>query len=89
MPIAPEATTSAASEARQEQAKLNGTVNPKGTDTHYYFQYGLTTGYGSTTSSTDAGSGKSTLPESATVASLQSSTTYHYRLVATSSGGTI
>ncbi len=85
----PEASTNAATEVHQEQATLNGTVNPKGTDTHYYFQYGPTTAYGSSTASTDAGAGTSTLNESATVTGIQSSTTYHYRLVATNAGGTV
>jgi hypothetical protein len=85
----PTATTSAASEVHQEQATLNGTVNPQGLDTHYYFQYGTTTEYGSSTPSTDAGSGTSTLDESAIITRTQSSTIYHYRMVATSSAGTV
>ena len=40
---------------------MNGTVNPKGVDTHYYFQYGETTEYGSSTPPIDAGSGARTL----------------------------
>lgn len=86
--LPPEATTSVASEVQQTQAKLNGTVNPKGTDTHYYFQYGTTTGYGSSTASTDAGSGMSSVPASATVTGLEPGVTYHYRIVASSRGGT-
>jgi hypothetical protein len=88
-PLPPEATTNTASGVQQTQATLNGTVNPKGTDTHYYFQYGKTTEYGSSTSSTDAGSGTTSLLESATVTGLQPGTIYHYRLVATSAGGTV
>jgi hypothetical protein len=85
----PTVTTSAASEVHQEHATLNGTVNPQGLDTHYYFQYGPTTAYGSSTPSTDAGSDTSTLDESATVTGMQPSTTYHYRMVATSAGDTV
>jgi hypothetical protein len=85
----PEAMTAGASEVQQTQAKLNGTVNPKGADTHYYFQYGQTTEYGSSTTSTDAGSGTTALPVSATVTRLEPGTTYHYRLVASSTGGTV
>ncbi len=88
-PLPPEATTNAASGVQQTQATLNGTVDPKGTDTHYYFQYGKTTEYGSSTSSTDAGSGTSLLLESAAVTGLQPGTTYHYRLVASSEGGAV
>ncbi len=88
-PLPPEATTSAETEVRQMQATLNGTVNPKGADTHYYFRYGTTAEYGSSTSSTDAGSGQSALKESATISGLQPDTTYHYRIVAANEGGTV
>ncbi len=66
-PLPPEASTSAASSITEEQATLNGTVNPKGTTTHYHFQYGTTTAYGSSTSEGNAGSSTSSVPESATV----------------------
>ena len=84
----PSASTAAASPVYQERAILNGTVNPHELDTHYYFQYGKTTGYGSSTSSVDAGAGTSTLAENATITGLQSNATYHYRIVASSSAGT-
>jgi hypothetical protein len=88
-PLPPEATTTKASEEEQTQAKLNGTVNPKGTDTHYYFQYGKTTAYGSSTSSTDAGSGLGGVAVAATITGLEAGTSYHFRVVATSAGGTV
>jgi hypothetical protein len=87
-PLPPEASTSAASEVEQTQAKFNGSVNPKGTDTHYYFEYGTTTSYGGTTSETDAGSGMSSVAASAIVGGLEPGLTYHYRIVAHSGGGT-
>jgi Glycosyl hydrolases family 16 len=87
----PEATTTSASEVQQFQATLKGSVNPKGTDTHYYFQYGPTTSYGSTVPAppgTDAGAGTSTLEESATATGLLAGSTYHYRIVASNAAGT-
>jgi hypothetical protein len=87
-PLPPEVSTSAASEVESTQAKLNGTVNPKGNNTHYYFQYGTTTSYGSSTPEGDAGSGLSSVPESASITGLEPGTTYHYRFVASSSAGT-
>jgi len=87
-PLPPEASTDAASEVQVTQAKLNGSVNPKGTATKYYFQYGTTTSYGKTTSENGAGSGQGSVDESATVTGLKPGTTYHYRLVAHSEGGT-
>jgi hypothetical protein len=88
-PLPPEASTTKASEEEQTQAKLNGTVNPKGTDTHYYFQYGKTTAYGASTASTDAGSGMSGVAVAATITGLEAGTAYHFRVVATSAGGTV
>jgi phosphodiesterase/alkaline phosphatase D-like protein len=87
-PSAPSATTGSPSNVAQSSATVNGTVNPNGTDTNYYFQYGTTTAYGSNTPSTGAGAGTSDVPVSANLTGLASSTTYHYRLVAVSSAGT-
>jgi hypothetical protein len=87
-PTPPSATTSSATNVAQSSATVNGTVNPNGTDTSYYFQYGTTTSYGSNTASTPAGSGSSNVPVSANLTGLASSTTYHFRLVAVSTTGT-
>jgi hypothetical protein len=78
----PEATTSEASGVQEIQTTLNGNVNPKGADTHYYFQYGTSTSYGSSTASVDAGSGVGFVPVSSVVHGLTPGTTYHYRIVA-------
>jgi len=69
-------------------ATLNGTVNPNGQATTYYFEYGTTSGYGSQTASQSAGSGSSDVGVSANLSALSSGATYHYRLVATNSSGT-
>lgn len=79
----PIAVTTAATDFTTTSAQLNGTVNPSGTATTYYFEYGLTTGYGSATTSTSAGSGASAVAVNATVTGLTPGTLYHYRLVAT------
>jgi hypothetical protein len=89
-PEPPEATTTAASSVTEGRAALNGTVNPMGTDTHYYFEYGLTTSYGQDSPASpgdDAGSGTNAVPVSATATGLQPNTYYHYRLMATNSAG--
>jgi hypothetical protein len=70
------------------QATLEGTVNPNGVDTHYYFQYGTTTSYGSFTPETDAGSGRTNEGKRASIVNLPSGTFIHYRIVASSVGGT-
>jgi len=87
-PPAPSAGTQAATTVLQTSATLNGSVNPAGTETHYYFEYGQTTNYGSKTPVENAGSGNETQEVSATVIGLLPGTTYHYRLVASSSAGT-
>jgi len=83
----PTVSTKAATSVTLNSVTLNGTVNPNGASATYYFQYGTTTSYGSTTSSTSAGSGSSSVSASASLTGLSSSTTYHFRLVATNSAG--
>ncbi len=81
-------TTGAATDVTQTSAILNGTVNPNGESTNYYFEYGADTSYGSTTESTSAGSGTTDVSVSVEITGLTSGTTYHFRLVATNSSGT-
>ena len=73
--------------------KLTGSVNPKGLETHYRFEYGPTTSYGTRVPAKEseepsAGSGTSAQHVSLSVTGLQRETTYHYRLVARSTAGT-
>ncbi|MBA2733141.1 MAG: LamG domain-containing protein [Acidobacteria bacterium] len=84
----PAVTTMAASGISSTGATLNGTVNPNGQATTYYFQYGTTTSYGTNTTSTSAGSGSTAVAESANISGLAPSTLYHFRLVATNATGT-
>jgi len=86
----PEASTSAATSVKAERATLNGTVNPKGSSTAYYFQYGKTTAYGTQVplSPKSIGSGSGAVAVSETVSGLAQGTTYHYRVVAKRAGET-
>jgi outer membrane protein assembly factor BamB len=68
-------------------ATLNGLVDPHGLTTTVYFQYGPTTSYGSTTSA-QTKSGNTYQSVSTNISGLAASTTYHFRIVATNSGGT-
>ena len=54
---APQVTTAAASKIGAKTATLNGTVNPNGAPTKYWFQYGTTSSYGLQTGTSGAGSG--------------------------------
>jgi hypothetical protein len=71
-------------------ATLNGSLAPDGVDAHYYFEYGESEAYGSTSPAppgTDAGEA-STLEHVQTVVSLKGGITYHFRIVGTNSFGT-
>lgn len=88
-PRPPTATTSVATNVTSNSASLNGSVNAGGLATTYHFDYGLTTGYGTSTSNVSAGSGTSDQAGSTDLASLQPNTLYHFRIVATNSRGTV
>ncbi len=84
----PSVSTGRASAVTQTSAALNGTVNPNGSSTTYYFQWGLTDGYGDAHSAASAGHGTRTLSVRQTASQLIPGTIYHYRLVATNGAGT-
>ncbi len=79
---APKATTEAATEVKETSANLNGTVNPEGSATSYYFEWGKSTAYGSKTEVKSAGSGTASVAVSSALSGLEGGTTYHFRLVA-------
>jgi len=85
---APTTVTSSASGIAATAARLNGSVNPNGLATTWYFQYGRSASYGSKTSQKSAGSGTSTVRVTASIGRLTAATTYHFRLVATNAAGT-
>jgi len=82
------AATTAATSVTGTSATLNGTVNPNGSSTTVYFQYGTTTSYGSLTAP-QIFTGSTSQTVTADVTGLSIGTTYHYRIVAKNSGGTI
>lgn len=84
----PTATSAPATGVTSDSATFNGTVNPDGNPTTYYFEYGTTTSYGLQTAPANAGSGTTGVTVNTNVTGLMPSTTYHFRLVSTSSGGT-
>ena len=71
-------------------ATLYGTVNPNDATTTAQFEYGLTTAYGNTASVTlSPANGTTAQTVSASISGLQTGLTYHYRLTASNSGGTV
>jgi hypothetical protein len=85
----PSVETKAATGITAFGATLNGTVNPNGSETKYYFEYGTTETYGTKTAEASAGSGTSSVEESKTISGLEPETPYDFRIVATNSGGTV
>ena len=84
----PSVATGSASDISFTSARLNGTVNPMGTETTVVFEYGTDTAYGLTTSETNAGSGNDYVAVSSAISGLSSNTTYHFRVKATNNAGT-
>jgi hypothetical protein len=68
-------------------ATLLANVNPQGSATTYWFEYGTTTAYGSTTAQQSLVASTSFQAVSAQAAALAPNTTYHFRLDATNAGG--
>ena len=87
---APSVATHSASAVAGGSARLNGAVNPSALETFYHFEYGTSTGYGTSVpgSGASVGSGTGTSEVSQTISGLQANTTYHFRLVATNGAGT-
>ena len=83
----PVVTTNAATNVELRSATLKGAVNPQGLNTTVRFQYGRTTSYGSTTAN-QTKTGNTTQNVAANISGLTAGTTYHFRIVATNSGGT-
>jgi hypothetical protein len=69
-------------------ATLNGSVDPHGLSTSVYFQYGTTNTYGSMTPS-QTKTGDTFQNVGAHITGLTANTTYHFRIVATNSAGTM
>ena len=80
--VAPTVATAAATSVGATGATLNGTVNPNGSATTAWFEYGTTTAYGQATASQSQGSGTSANPVTAALTGLTPSTLYHYRIAA-------
>jgi hypothetical protein len=83
----PTVSTGKARQVSYGSAVLSGSVNPNGSDSSYYFQYGPTSAYGGQTAIADAGAGTHTVAVTLPVAGLQPLTLYHYRIVAVNGAG--
>ena len=88
--LLPTVTTSAATSITISSADLNGVLNPNGTATNAWFEYGTDPSLSTreTTASQAVGSGFTALPFSASVSGLSSYETYYFRMVASNAAGT-
>ena len=89
--IAPSVATGASGSITSSGASVSGTVNPNGSDTKGWFQYGTNSQLSAATSTAmqDLGSGKTNVALNATLGGLSSNTKYYFRAVASNSAGTV
>jgi hypothetical protein len=88
-PSPPTVTTGAASNVGFSTATVAGTVNPNKRATTYYFEYGISLYYGSSTATSSAGDGGNAIPVQLNLSALKPGFTYHFRLVASNTAGSL
>ena len=81
MATLPATTVSAAT------ATLNGTINPNGGNSSWWFEWGPGMTYTNRTPATAAGSGTNTAAISANIPGLQPGQTYHFRMIGSNAAG--
>jgi phosphodiesterase/alkaline phosphatase D-like protein len=88
-PLPPSVLTNPASALGVDSATLNGVVNPRGVSADVTFEYGTDTSYGTTVTADQSPLNSAlAVPVSKTITGLSAGITYHYRVVAVSTGGT-
>ncbi|MDB6025017.1 MAG: LamG domain protein jellyroll fold domain protein [Verrucomicrobiales bacterium] len=85
---APSVSTQGATNFGHTHVTLQGTVNPNGSNSSAFFQYGLSTNYGSASSTMLLPGTNVSLFVSSVVSGLSPGITYHYRLTAFNGQGT-
>jgi hypothetical protein len=81
----PRVATGSVSHVRGSSAELAGSVNPNGSPTTYFFQYGPTLAYGHQSAPTAVGAGTTSVKVGQAVTGFLPG--YHYRIVATNAVG--
>jgi hypothetical protein len=84
----PSVRTGAAKSVSYSSATLHGSLNPGGSATSFYVQYGPTRAYGGQSAIGSAGAGTKSVSVATPIAGLAPLTIYHYRLVAVNAHGT-
>lgn len=80
--------TDEATEIDTDGAVLNGSFDPDGKATTYYFEYGATTSYGSSTTPASGGSGSGVVSFGTQVEGLAEGKVWHYRIAVFNVDGT-
>ena len=84
----PTISTNGATNITENSVTLNGSVNPNGSSTTAYFQYGTSqSNLSSTVGTQSIGNGNSSVNVSYTLSGLSSNTTYYYRIVGSNGVG--
>jgi hypothetical protein len=88
----PTSSTTPATSITSTTARLNGSVNPNGTTTTYYFKYGKSTPFGlfdldQRTPNSTAGAGLASATVGANVTNLEPNATYYFQVVAENANG--
>jgi len=87
--VAPTISTNYATNNSSNYMTLNASVNPNGSNTTVWFEYGTSQSLGYVIGSQTIGSGNSTQSIASYISGLSSNTTYYYRIVAQNSYGTV
>jgi glycosidase len=87
LPVKPTVTTLATTNVTVTNALLPATVNPNGSESIYFFEYGTNSSFGASTASQSAGNGTNAVSVSATLSNLAAGQTYYYRAAASNSFG--
>lgn len=91
LPAVKSVTTLSATDVRKDSVKVHGTLDPAGSQTRYYFEYGNSVAYGSYAPvpppGVDAGSDPGVQEVSAVLTGLETGVTYNFRLVAENEHG--
>src|SRR3989344_2867901 len=86
---APTTSTTASTDIERTTANLHGRINPNGSDTTFWFEYGTTSELGAVTALQSAGSSNTASNVSVSVSSLRPLTKYYFRLNAQNQFGTV
>lgn len=86
---APTASTIGANDLAKNSANLRGQINPNGSETTFWFEYGTGPDLGTVTAFKSAGSDSSLVAVAASISNLQPLTKYFFRLNAQNQFGTV